>query len=435
VGAASPAAAAGAPLRGTDRVFVDEEDDTVARGLKAVRQMRRRRLAAAAEVAGDAAGIEGRNGRVRLDTGEVYIRKPALHSALLRGTRKRVDHVQRAGPAPLGGVYTGRRNADRARQTRRRGGEALWAASAGAAAAGGGALEDVSDAESVRAIPDDDTVMAGGRVENGGDDVDAAMAGLAVGVAEAEVRVLQGDVKAPLSRRLLPSGGSSMEQQRRRALEARQGERKAAEAERLRLMRRTMLGRSELGWDVAAGAGKGGGLLGIGGAGTASGARRLTGGPRSAAEAKAAAMRMSGAEGAARSSPGGGRLGRQDAAAKHEQGDGPTQPSFGPLHMAGGLPGSQSLMELSRFDMLDDVPGRGLTRELKKAVSAAEEVRQRRAAMQLARPARQKGSAYGVLDERKEAARLTRFGRFAVPEEPHKYVDFDPANAVPTVDM
>ena len=464
--AGGASAAAGAPAAGGGSDGHSAEEDpsvpaSVAAGLRAVKEMKRRRRQAAVEAVTDADGIEARGARLKLVTGETYIRRPALRSTLLRGARLRVDHVQRTGPAPLSGVYTGsRRGQASLPRHQATAAKALWDGKTGPAPAGGFALEDVDDSESVRAIHDNDSVAGGlrgglglsrGRGAGSGafgqgqeeeeEEEEEGLGGLAVGVAEAEVRVMRGRTRAALERHLLPSSGSAADQERRTAIEARQAERREAERRRAAAAQELMLARDKREAAAAAEAAYTSRTAGTGSArGTARSGTGRMGTARAAHDAgKAIVARMM--EPLPKPAPRGGARGRGGAASRRSSGGGGAddededRPNFGPLHMGGGLPASQSLMALSRFDLLDDVPGRGITRAPLKAATAADEVRRKRERLASQRPHRSDSNAYDVLDDRRDAARLTRFGRFPVPEEPHRYAELDAAHPVPTFEM
>ncbi|KAA0158987.1 hypothetical protein FNF28_06036 [Cafeteria roenbergensis] len=464
--AGGASAAAGAPAAGGGSDGHSAEEDpsvpaSVAAGLRAVKEMKRRRRQAAVEAVTDADGIEARGARLKLVTGETYIRRPALRSTLLRGARLRVDHVQRTGPAPLSGVYTGsRRGQASLPRHQATAAKALWDGKTGPAPAGGFALEDVDDSESVRAIHDNDSVAGGlrgglglsrGRGAGSGafgqgqeeeeEEEEEGLGGLAVGVAEAEVRVMRGRTRAALERHLLPSSGSAADQERRTAIEARQAERREAERRRAAAAQELMLARDKREAAAAAEAAYTSRTAGTGSArGTARSGTGRMGTARAAHDAgKAIVARMM--EPLPKPAPSGGARGRGGAASRRSSGGGGAddededRPNFGPLHMGGGLPASQSLMALSRFDLLDDVPGRGITRAPLKAATAADEVRRKRERLASQRPHRSDSNAYDVLDDRRDAARLTRFGRFPVPEEPHRYAELDAAHPVPTFEM
>jgi hypothetical protein len=55
--------------------------------------------------------------------------------------------------------------------------------------------------------------------------------------------------------------------------------------------------------------------------------------------------------------------------------------------------------------------------------------------MEARAPGRAKASKYSMLDDRRQAARLTKYGRFPVPEEPHKFAAFDATRPVHGMEM
>jgi hypothetical protein len=411
----------------TDRVFIHKDALTVDIGIRAVRDMRRRQRESAMQAVTDAKGIFGRKNRMKAHSGEVYIRKPALDSVLLRPTRMRVDNRLRSGPAPLAGVYSGARTSSEKRNVMALGDTStLWGAGASAQEAAnalyGGALGDTRDDDSERPVPEDDSVMGRDDVEaeQGGKALEGAMKGLAVGVSEAEVQVLKRTSHAPMSRQLLPIAGSAPEQEQRAAAERRQAERRMAEAASAAERRRKMNAKLNLQ-----------GAMGGAKPSLPSGARKLGALPEPEAGESKTLLSMFDMTTLAGKTPKGGKpsKGRVET-----EGDSPV--SFGPLHMAGSLPASGSLIELSRYELLDDVPGKGITKKPVKTSSALEEVRRRMAAEREASGKQDSSDAkYGVLHERREAARLTRFGRFPIPEEPHRFVEFDASKPVPDIEM
>lgn len=215
--------------------------------------MKARRKNAALQALGDASGASSMKINLRFTTGEQYVRRPALHSSLLRGTRYRVDARRKVGAdTRLSGPYAGHLSEHDKKldeEVQLRAGSQLWggtsAAGPGGARAGpnpsktssehkaskaqeqlaimgvdvGGQEGVAGDDASVSVVPSEDAQAVAMRLARAADEAvgeSTARVGLSKQDADMKSRRLDG----PMPRRLLPASGTAAEQSSSLAREA-----------------------------------------------------------------------------------------------------------------------------------------------------------------------------------------------------------------------